>query len=160
VVKISGKSIIMENPGGGSIHSSQKVGATTTTTTSATPSVVAAKTAEGASDAAKAQPTTKAAESAPAASGSDNTFEVNEKVQSKFSEDGRWYNAVIRGIKGDLYNVYYSDYGNSEFVPISSLKKSAPQAAAKGKPAQSANPKQQANNNRNTAQRSNNKLER
>jgi len=146
--KISGKTVIMENPGGGSIHSSQKVGATTTTTASvAVPVVVAAKKTT-----TSAAAPTKAADTTSTVS-SDNTFEVNEKVQAKFSEDGRWYNAVIRGTKADLYNVFYNDYGNSEYVPISSLKKLATKDAVKGRPVDN---KQQSNNRNAVPQRSNN----
>jgi len=141
--KISGKTVIMENPGGGSIHSSQKVGATTTTTatTPAPVAVVAKKTTPA--------PTAKPIET------SENNFEVNEKVQAKFSEDGRWYNAVIRGMKADLYNVHYIDYGNSEYVPIASLKKFATNDAVKGEPIEN---KQQSRNA--APQRSNNRLDR
>lgn len=155
--KISGKTAIMENPGGGSIHSSQKAGATTATTaTTAAPTVVVAKKAPTAT-------TTEAKPAAPAetkaAAGSENNFEVNEKVQAKFSEDGRWYNAVVRGIKGDLFSVYYVDYGNSEFVPISSLRKFIPRDAVKGNPAQN-NQKQAVGNNRNASQQRSNRLDR
>jgi energy-coupling factor transporter ATP-binding protein EcfA2 len=151
--KISGKTAIMENPGGGSIHSSQKAGATTTTTaaTSAAPVAVAAKSA--------AKPAAVKTETAPAAAAAAPTsvggFEVNERIQAKFSEDGRWYNAVVRGIKGDLFSVYYVDYGNSEFVPIASLRKLNTTAKAGGAPAnkQQTNarnnaPQQRSNNNR------------
>jgi len=145
--KISGKTVIMENPGGGSIHSSQKVGATiTTTATTPAPVIVAAKKTTAAATPAKLAETTSNASS-------ENSFEVNEKVQAKFSEDGRWYNAVIRGMKADLYNVFYNDYGNSEYVPISSLKKLATKEAVKGRPIDN---KQQSNNRNAAPQRSNN----
>jgi len=157
--KVSGKTLIMENPGGGSIHSSQKVGATTTTTTTTpTATVVAAKpAAEKTPAAAAAAPATKT-ETTPAAvaPASASGFEVNEKIQAKFSEDGRWYNAVIRGIKGDLFSVYYSDYGNSEYVPIASLRKFTPKDTA----VKANVPANKQSNNRNTAQRSNNRLDR
>lgn len=155
--KISGKTVIMENPGGGSIHSSQKAGATTTTAAPAAASptvVVAKKTTNTTTEAKPAVTETKAA---PAA-GSENNFEVNEKVQAKFSEDGRWYNAVIRGIKGDLFSVYYVDYGNSEFVPISSLRKFVARDAVKGN-AQN-NQKQAVNNRNNASQQRSNRLDR
>jgi ATPase subunit of ABC transporter with duplicated ATPase domains len=152
--KISGKTAIMENPGGGTIHSSQKAGATTTTTTTAAP-VVVAKQPE-----AKIITTTpETVKAAPAAAGSENNFEVNEKVQAKFSEDGRWYNAVIRGIKGDLFSVYYVDYGNSEFVPVSSLRKFIARDGPKGKPANT-NQKQQYNNRNASQQQRSNRLDR
>jgi ABC-type multidrug transport system ATPase subunit len=162
--KISGKTAILENPGGGSIHSSQKVGAinTTTTTSTATTATTATTTATtpAAAPAVVETKQTETSTEAPATSTatSENNFEVNEKLQAKFSEDGRWYNAVLRGIKGDLYNVYYVDYGNTEFVPISSLRKLITKEPVKGKSAQP-NQKQQSNN-RTTAQRPNNRLER
>eukprot|EP01103_Thecamoeba_quadrilineata_P009753 TRINITY_DN196_c0_g1_i1.p1 TRINITY_DN196_c0_g1~~TRINITY_DN196_c0_g1_i1.p1 ORF type:complete len:733 (-),score=198.14 TRINITY_DN196_c0_g1_i1:46-2244(-) len=119
--KISAKTAIMENPGGGTIHSSQKVGATTTPAAAAAPVVVKASTT-----AAPAQE--KKAES------NESTFEIGEKCQAKFSEDGKWYNAIVKNLKADLYYVTYVDYGNSEYVPIASLRKfiqkGAPQGAA------------------------------
>jgi len=147
--KISGKTAIMENPGGGSIHSSQKAGATTTTTTTSAPTAVAAKTA--------AKPAAAKTETAPAAAAptSEGGFDVNEKVQAKFSEDGRWYNAVIRGIKGELFSVYYVDYGNTEFVPIASLRK-LNTSAKTGAPAN----KQQTNARNNAPQQRSNRLDR
>jgi len=153
--KVSGKTLIMENPGGGSIHSSQKAGATTTTTSTAEKTVVAKPAAEKTTTAA---PSAAAEKAAPAAAPSSSGFDVNEKVQAKFSEDGRWYNAVIRGIKGDLFTVYYSDYGNTENVSIASLRKfNTPAVKGNAAPAN----KQQTNTTRNNAsQRSNNRLDR
>lgn len=158
--KVSGKTAIMENPGGGSIHSSQKAGATTTTTsTPASSSGVVLSVKKPIEIKTTDAPATETKAAAPAAAAkSENTFEVNEKVQAKFSEDGRWYNAVIRGIKADLYNVYYVDYGNSEFVPLSSLRKFIPRDQLKGKSAQ--NNQKQAYNNRNSSQQRSNRLDR
>jgi ABC-type molybdenum transport system ATPase subunit/photorepair protein PhrA len=162
--KISGKTVIMENPGGGSIHSSQKAGAiTTTATTPASPVVVVAKQPEiktaAPIEAVKATTPAPAAAATTTAS-SENEFEVNEKVQAKFSEDGRWYNAVIRGIKADLFSVYYIDYGNTEFVPISSLRKLNSREPVKGKAAPAQNNKQQYNNRASQPQRSTPRLDR
>jgi len=133
--KISAKTAIMDNPGGGSIHSSQKVGATLTTTTAA-PSVVVNKTEE------KKAETTVASTPVPVASATESdgeVYEIGEKVQAKYSADGRWYNATVKSIKNDLYNVTYTEYGNSEFVPQSSIRKfvtrGKTQTAPKGAPA-------------------------
>jgi len=112
--KISAKTAIMENPGGGTIHSSQKVGATPAAATTAAPVVVKASTPA----AATAAPTQEKK-----AEPSSSTFEIGEKCQAKFSEDGKWYNAVVKNLKADLYYVTYVDYGNSEYVPIASLRK-------------------------------------
>jgi len=120
--KISGKSAIMENPGGGSVHSTQ-VGKT--------PSATDAKK----SDAPAAAPTAAAAKTAPAAKTTTaepvkaaeattlGGFSLNEAIQAKFSEDGRWYKASIKEIKGDKLKVLYLDYGNSEWLPVADLKK-------------------------------------
>jgi len=162
--KISAKTAIMENPGGGSIHSSQKIGAiptattststtattttfttattttfttATTTTATATATTTTATATAPALDGKKTEDVKEAASAPTESSGSD--YVVGEKVQAKYSADGRWYNAVIKTTKGDTYNVTYTNYGNSEFVPITSLRKlpprSKPQTAhnAKGK---------------------------
>lgn len=141
--KISAKTAIMENPGGGSIHSSQKVGATTTTTTTSAPAVVINKTA---STTAAATTTTTTTEEVKKTETSSDAYEIGEKVQAKYTADGKWYNATVKGIKGESYLVYYIEYGNSETLPVSSLRKfiarGKPQAGApKGKsnaPAQKA----------------------
>jgi len=126
--KISGKSAIMENPGGGTIHSSQKVGAAPATTTTSTAAVVVNnKTSSTTSteEAKKAETTTEEIKKVetPAASTGAETFEIGEKIQAKYTADGKWYHATIKGIKADQYLVYYIDYGNSETLPISSIKK-------------------------------------
>jgi len=122
--KVSGKSAIMENPGGGSVHSTQvgKVGGD------------AAKPDEKKSDEKKSDaPVAAAAKSAPAKTTAEPVkaaeattlggFALNEAIQAKFSEDGRWYKATIKEIKGDKLKVLYLDYGNSEWLPVSELKK-------------------------------------
>jgi len=149
--KVSGKTLIMENPGGGSIHSSQKAGATTTTTADKT---AVAKPAATTTAKPAGTTTEKTISAAPTSS---SGFEVNEKIQAKFSEDGRWYNAVIRGIKGDLFSVFYTDYGNSEYVPVSAMRKFNPPTDKGVAPAN----KQQTNSRNNASQRSNtNRLDR
>jgi len=122
--KISGKSAIMENPGGGSIHSSQKVGANSSSSSSsaapkATPPAVAVAEA----------PKPAAPTVAPIAPPAAPIYELNEKVQAKFSEDGRWYNATIKEMRDNKYKVHYSDYGNTEFVDYNCVRKWNPPPA-------------------------------
>jgi len=116
------KTALQNNPGGGSIHSSQKVdpatGATpaaATTTTTTTTTTTAAKVPPAASKPAATQ-------AAPAVDGA--LYAVGEKVQAKFSEDGKWYRATVKAIKdANNYQVTYTDYGNSEWLNVSSVKK-------------------------------------
>jgi len=117
--KISGKSAIMENPGGGSIHSSQKVGA-------AAPVAAATKSAASSATAKPADAKPTPASVAPSAPSDAPTFDVNEKVQAKYSADGKWYNAIVKEIvKGSpsKFKVNYTDYGNTEVVDFSSVRK-------------------------------------
>jgi ATPase subunit of ABC transporter with duplicated ATPase domains len=135
--KISAKTAIMENPGGGSIHSSQKVGATTTTTTTSAPAVVVNnKTTTAPAAATTTTEEVKKTETTPAG----DSYEIGEKVQAKYTADGKWYNATVKGIKGDSYLVFYIEYGNSETLPTSSIRK----FIARGKP-QSSAPKGKSN---------------
>jgi len=122
------KTALANNPGGGTVHSSQKVGdtaaaapkpaaaTTTTTTTTAATKAPAATT-----------PAAAKAGAAPVAAGTE-TFAVGERVQAKYSADGKWYKAVIKAVKGADFQVTYLDYGNSEFVPAASVKKFTPPA--------------------------------
>jgi len=120
-----GKDALVNNPGGGTVHSSQKVGvvavATTTTTTTTTPVVAkpTAVTLTATAAAPKAAPTSTAATSADA---STVTFVAGEKVQAKY-KDGKWYNAVVKATKGANFVVTYTGYGNTETVPALSVRK-------------------------------------
>lgn len=124
-----GKDALVNNPGGGTVHSSQKVGAAaatatttaTSTVTATTTSVTAKPTTVTATAAApKAAPSTTTA--ATAAATTSVTYVVGEKVQAKFT-DGKWYNAVVKGIKGANYVVTYTGYGNTETLPGLSVRK-------------------------------------
>jgi len=133
--KISGKSVIMENPGGGSIHSSQKVGAA---------SAPAAAAVKSAATSTPSKPTTPDATAtaaplavAPSAPTDAPTYELNEKVQARYSADGRWYNATVKDIVKENGNtnfkVHYTEYGNSEVVDFNSVRKfNPPPPKAKG----------------------------
>jgi ABC-type molybdenum transport system ATPase subunit/photorepair protein PhrA len=132
--KISGKNVIMENPGGGSVHSSQKVGEKT----EAAAAGASTTSSTSASDTAKkpAAPTTTApAAGAPSGPAAPLTYALNEKIQAKFTEDGRWYNASIKEIKDEKFKVLYLEYGNSEWLAASELRKFNPNPAAAPKKA-------------------------
>lgn len=120
------KTALQNNPGGGTVHSSQN---TNTTAAGAAPKTAAPAATKAAATGAATKPAaTKAPATATATAG--ETFAVGEKVQAKFSEDGKWYKAVIKAVKGTDYQVTYVEYGNSEFVPAASVKK-MPAAPAK-----------------------------
>jgi ATPase subunit of ABC transporter with duplicated ATPase domains len=157
--KVSGKEALVNNPGGGTVHSSQKVVDVTTplnsdsTTASSTS---ASQTAALKSDEAHPKveetpdkvgvvaelpkpaiiPEIKANEPShpapPKPAHTNESFSVGEKIQAKFSQDGKWYNAVINNIKDDKFLVYYVQYGNSEYLPPSSVRKHIPPAAKNG----------------------------
>jgi hypothetical protein len=41
-----------------------------------------------------------------------------------FSEDNQWYRArVVRVIQVDVVEVFFVDYGNTEHVPVTALRK-------------------------------------
>lgn len=122
------KTALQNNPGGGTVHSTQKTGdtaAATTTTTTTTPVVKAATTTPATTKpAASAAPKSAAA---PAAAGAED-FAVGQTVQAKYSADGKWYKAQIKALKGNEYQVLYLDYGNTEFVTAGSVRKFNPPA--------------------------------
>jgi len=120
--KIDAKSAIMENPGGGSIHSTQKVGDSSSSSS----------TSDEKKPAPPAQPTPAAA--APKAG---PTYALNEKIQAKFSTDNKWYTASIKEIKDKKYKVLYLDYGNLEWRTEAEIRKFTP-PAAKNAPAKAA----------------------
>jgi ABC-type Mn2+/Zn2+ transport system ATPase subunit len=116
------KSALQNNPGGGTVHTSQK-----TEGGAAAPKPAAATTTTTTAAATKAPATaaTKPAATPAAAPAGGETFAVGERVQAKYSADGKWYKAIIKAVKGTDYQVTYVDYGNSEFVPLTSVKKFA-----------------------------------
>jgi ATP-binding cassette subfamily F protein 3 len=143
--KISAKTAIMENPGGGTVHSSQKVGekAEAKPASSSSSSSTSA-TAPSSADSEKKPAPPAVAAGAPSGPAPPPVFALNEKIQAKFSEDGRWYNASVKEIKGDKFKVLYLEYGNAEWLPVSDLRKFNPNvgakkgAAPKGAPAKKA----------------------
>lgn len=145
--KISAKTAIMENPGGGTVHSSQKVGEKAeAASATAKPAASSSTSSTSASDAEKkpVPPAVAVAAGAPNGPAAPAVYALNEKIQAKFTEDGRWYNASVKEIKGDKFKVFYLDYGNAEWLPASELRKFNPPAAAKKGGAAKAAPKKAA----------------
>lgn len=62
-------------------------------------------------------------------------WNVGDACEARFSEDGVWYPAAVAKISADLqsYTVVYTEYGNSEILPVASLrplqKEAAPQVS-------------------------------
>jgi ABC-type Mn2+/Zn2+ transport system ATPase subunit len=106
-----GADALANNPGGGTVHPSQKTGEE-----------------EKKDGVITAKPAAKAAAPAPA----KVTYALNETVLALW-QDGKYYSAVVKKILPDAkgYQVLYSDYGNLANVPPSNLKK-AEAAPAKG----------------------------
>jgi ATP-binding cassette subfamily F protein 3 len=140
-VKVGAGDLVKNNPGGGSVHPSQKTdseekkesgpkvitfggaGATAPlpkVNASATPLPVPAKTAT-------VTPATTA--SAPASAAS---FVADEKVQAQW-KDGKWYAAVIKKVNAKDFTVLYTEYGNTANLPADKVRKlaAAPQPAKK-----------------------------
>ena len=55
---------------------------------------------------------------------SEQRFVVRDRVWSKFSEDGRWYQALVISVNETRHSavVRYHEYGNEEEVPIKMLR--------------------------------------
>ena len=52
----------------------------------------------------------------------ENLPEEGDYVCGQFSEDGLWYRAQVLGCEGNNLEVVYVDFGNSEVLPLSSLR--------------------------------------
>ncbi len=50
-------------------------------------------------------------------------FQVGDLCKSKYSRDGQFYTARIEANQNGQYLVNYIDYNETEWVPISSLKR-------------------------------------
>lgn len=46
-----------------------------------------------------------------------------ELVKAQFTADDAWYRALVLGVDNDQCKVQYVDYGNSEIIPISRIRK-------------------------------------
>lgn len=140
-----GKDALANNPGGGTVHSTQKVapagteGASTTGTASTTAAATPAKAA------AAPAPT---ADSKTAEDKSAADFVVGEKIKALWS-DGKFYNATIKKVEKDKFIVHYTEYGNTTALPLSSLQKLT-QTAPKGNNNQQQNRGPAPNKNKNT----------
>jgi len=126
-----GASALANNPGGGTIHASQKVGAAAGGATSGALGVIGKKdvavTVDGADGIIKATPAAAAA-ATPAV-----TYTVGEKVDAMWT-DGKWYKAVVKTVSpGGKYAVTYTEYGNTTTLPSTLLKK-LPAGPVKGAP--------------------------
>jgi len=120
--QVNHKDLIQKNPGGGSIHSSQKVGAAAEEKKEAPK-----KDASGAfviSMSATPAPAPKPKPAEPAV-----TYAVGEKCMALWT-DGKHYAAQVKKVEKDKFQVLYSAYGNMSWVPASSLKKAPAPAAA------------------------------
>jgi len=122
-----GADALVSNPGGGSIHSSQKVGAAANTSTSTTTVENGVK-----SISIGGGPINTAALTA-----KPLTYVKDEKCQALWT-DGKFYSAQVLKVEAGKYTVKYLEYGNSKVVTAKELKKEVakPAAAAGGKPAQ------------------------
>lgn len=154
-----GRDVLLKNPGGGSVHSSQKVGTEETKDTIISAPVtvlvaVAVEVKEGQTTAPASSST--AAPTTPATTPDATSFLIGEKCQAKYSGDGRWYKAVIKGMKGSSYEVMYPEYGNTELVLSTDVKKALPHSQKsnhsnsfkKSQGANQANPRSHPANNR------------
>jgi ATPase subunit of ABC transporter with duplicated ATPase domains len=142
--KVSTKDVIQNNPGGGSVHSSQKVGdaaqsdsSATTTPADSKPATPAAKSNAvvvlAAAPAADSKPTPAAPVAAakkdeskedPSTPAKDLAYAVGEKVQALWT-DKKWYNAVVKSYNpgNQKFTVTYIEYGNSTALPVDQIRK-------------------------------------
>ncbi len=118
--KVGGSSLLTKNPGGGSVHSSQKVGGAEEDKKEDKPVEMVGGT-KVLSIGASAPAPMSMKKPAPAAA-APVTFEVNEKCQALW-KDGKYYTVQVKKIKGTDYTISYLDYGNTSTVPVTSLKK-------------------------------------
>jgi len=139
---VTAKDAIMNNPGGGTIHSSQKVEAAAVVTEeketpktnveevkekkeeepspSPSPSSSSSSSEKVESLPVVAAPTPVLIEEEPV------SFTVGEKISALWT-DGKWYPGIIKSYNEKLgkYSVTYTGYGNTASLPLSSMKKLA-----------------------------------
>jgi len=120
-----GRDALVNNPGGGTVHASQKVGEEAAAAKPATPAASSSAAPVVAKPATPAAAATPRAAGGPAIAGDAPAFTIGDKCQAKYTVDGIWYNAVIKAIKGATYQVTYPQYGNTEFVPFASVRAAA-----------------------------------
>jgi len=123
------KDALKNNPGGGTVHSSQKganfSGASEEEKEKGVFSIGGGSNAPlPGSAAAKALEAKKAA-----VAGTATGFTVGEKCTALWT-DGKWYAAQVKKVLPDnKYTVLYTAYGNTANVPVKSLKKAAAEPA-------------------------------
>lgn len=118
-----GADALSKTPGGGSVHSSQKMGA----------AAEVEKPKKSADGSISISTSSTASKPAPKPAAAAVKYEVGEKVQALWT-DGKWYVAEIKKIEKDKFTVVYTAYGNTASLPAASVKK-APPPAAKAAPA-------------------------
>jgi len=119
-----GADALVNTPGGGSVHSSQKTGAAASTSTSVTSVVDGVKsvTIGGGSMSTTVAP--KAL-----------TFVKDEKIEALWT-DGKYYTAQVLKVEAaGKYTVKYLEYGNSAILQAKQMKKAVAAAAPAGKAA-------------------------
>jgi len=134
-----GASALANNPGGGTVHASQKVGGAGSAAPAAD-GVIAKKDVAVAVNSDGVIKATPAA--AAAAASAPVTFTVSEKVEAMWT-DGKWYKAVVKAVNpGGKYAVTYTEYGNTTTLPVNLIRKlpagaaaAAPSTAGKAAPA-------------------------
>jgi len=140
--KINSKDVIQNNPGGGSIHSSQKVNAEGSKEeakpeTQAAPSAKETTATTTETQAPTPTPaTTQAPAPTPAAKKEEPaiTYALKERVQALWT-DGKWYTAEVKSFdkQNGKYTVYYVEYGNAATQSASTLRKFVDNKAAQSK---------------------------
>jgi hypothetical protein len=110
---VKGADALAMNPGGGTIHDSQRSGAAAEK--KADSGVMSVMSATSATPAPAAKP-------AAATAAAPVTFAVAEKCQALWT-DGKWYSAIVKKLVKDKYQVTYTQYGNTVDLPITSLRK-------------------------------------
>jgi len=128
---VSGSDALANNPGGGSVHSSQKVGA-------------AAASSSGVSGAISGIKNMSVGGVAPAKPATSAALKVGDKILAVW-DDGKHYPAEIKKIEaGGKVTVLYTEYGNTKVVTAKELKRipaAAPSASSSTTAAPAAAPK-------------------
>jgi ATP-binding cassette subfamily F protein 3 len=118
------KTALSQTPSGGSVHSSQKVGAAAEAKSNVDPAEEGVKVLSISGNTPAGGPVKKAAPVG-------ITYTVGEKCEALWT-DGKWYAAVVKKIIPETkYQVTYTAYGNTVNLAATSLRKAAAPAPAK-----------------------------
>jgi len=126
-----GASALANNPGGGTLHSSQNKNAAAAQAADK-PSLTSGVMSMTIASAPAKKPTTAAAGAAATGAGTGAaavTYAVGEKCQALWS-DGKYYAALVQKVAAGKYTIKYTAYGNTATIPATQLKKAAPAPAA------------------------------